>query len=222
MDVPRRHDAAQAAAVAGEDPEAAGARDEDVPPGVDLDAVDGVLARRRRQIGEHAAGGVATVGLTFVAHHHLAIVVPVPDVEGPLVRRQRQAVGARQLLRDDAKASIRVALEDAAERQFLSRIGGELRQAERRIGEEQRAVRPVDQVVRRVQPLALETVGEDVDLAVGAKPGDTPVAVLVDGQAALRVEGEAVRAGLPVVGNVGTVIARRRAEGRQAPASVYS
>src|SRR6266446_8462688 len=83
----------------------------------------------------------------------------------------------------------------------------ELWQSERRIGEKKCAIATIDQIVRRVQTLAIVAVGEDGGEPVLLDADDAPVAVLANGQPALRVNGQAVRAGLAVFANVLTGIA---------------
>ena len=76
--------------------------------------------------------------------------------------------------------------EDAAERQLLVGVVAHARQPERRVGEAQRAVGAVDEVVRAVEPAALEAVGEHGRVAVRVDADDAAVAVLADRQPARR------------------------------------
>jgi hypothetical protein len=70
-------------------------RDENVA--VHGEAVDGVLARRVREIAEELAR--SAVG--GVAHDGLVVGVPVADVEEPLVRRERDPVRPGELVRHE-------------------------------------------------------------------------------------------------------------------------
>ena len=75
-------------------------------------------------------------------------------------------------------------------------------QSEGRVGEVERPVGAVDEVVGRVQPLALVAVRQHRDVAVRVDADDAPVAVLADRQQPGGREREAVRAGLVVAADV--------------------
>src|SRR5215207_5352581 len=116
-----------------QDPDAAGTADVEVAVAVDLDAVDGVLARRVGHVVEDlaAADGVA-VGVDLVAHHDLALDVPVADVEVALVGREREPVRAAELVGDERHGAV-ACFEDAAERQLLGGVVEGVGQPERRV-----------------------------------------------------------------------------------------
>ena len=78
--------------------------------------------------------------------------------------------------------------EDSTVWQFLSRIIKELGQAKGRIGEIERAVGPVDKVVRTVEPLPFILVGKYRECAVVLQTGNSVIAVLVDREASFAVE----------------------------------
>ena len=120
----------------------------------------------------------------------------VGDVEQPLVRRESEAVRAHEIVGGDADRSragvdaIDVAGADLA----LGLVALVIRvDAVGRIGEPDRAVGSDDDVVRAVEALALEALGEDRDRAVVLGAGDAPVAVLARDETAFAVDGVAVR-----------------------------
>ena len=87
----------------------------------------------------------------------LAVGIPVADVEPALVGREGEPVGACQLVGDERDLTVAHAV-DAAERELRVRGVGE---PEGWVGEEERPIRAVDEVVRAVQPPAFVAVGED-------------------------------------------------------------
>ena len=196
-----RDDRAEMLACWREDPETSGSGDVDIPTLIDLHAVDRVFARGARHVEEDAAVGERAVRVHVVTHHHFLLLIPVPDVQVLLVRRERQAVRAAQLLADQLELLSRQP-KDAAEWQFLARIVGELRQSKRGIGEVQRAVRFVDEIVRAVQSLAFEAIGKDGQRTGLFQTADAVVAMLVDRQASIAVERQAIGAWLSVFADV--------------------
>jgi multiple sugar transport system ATP-binding protein len=97
---------------------------------------------------------------------------------------------ARARAGEQVELAARVDPVHAVERQLLPL--GEVAQAVRRIGEEDRAVRSDDDVVRRVQPLALVRLGQRLDPPLPVDPADPPGRVLAGEQVALPVERQAV------------------------------
>ena len=81
--------------------------------------------------------------------------------------------------------------------------------AKRRISKEQRAVRSIDKIVWTVEPLALITVSENGLRAIFLVMHDAMIAVLVNRESSLRIERQAIRTRLAVLGNVGTMISFR-------------
>src|SRR6516165_115011 len=125
--------------------------------------------------------------------------------------RQCDAAGRGQLRSDQEHGAV-TDREDAAERQFLAGVAEPSRQAERRVGEVQRPVRAVHQVMGAVQPLSYVTIGEHGDVTVRLDADDAPVPVLANGEPPVRVEGEPVGAGLGVFPDVCSGVAALRAE----------
>jgi hypothetical protein len=95
---------------------------------------------------------------------------------------------------DRELAALGVEAEDEAAGLLLRRGVAFVRQddAVGRVGEPDGAVRLDDDVVGRVQPLALEAVHEAMAGAIRLRPGDPPVAVLAVDDTALAVERVAV------------------------------
>ena len=84
---------------------------------------------------------------------------------------------------------------DAAVRQFLRRIGVESPQSERRVGEVQVPVRSVRDVVRTVQALAVEAIGEcHLGEQRIIQAGDLAIAMISHDHGARRVERQPVAA----------------------------
>ncbi len=148
-------------------------------PGVDQHAV---LAQCRaiRGNGEGAHGARAGAGFNYIQH--------------PLVRRERKAVRPVHRVGDDRDRACHAVDAVDASGELLRRalalvVAGD---AERRVGEPDRAVRLHHQVVGRVQPLALETVGQHGDRAVILGTGDPATTMFGSDQAALAVARVAV------------------------------
>jgi hypothetical protein len=114
-------------------PDAARAADVEVAVAIDLDAVDGVLARRVGHVVEDLAGADRVArGVELVAHHDLALEVPVADVQVALIRREREAVGPAELVANERDGDV-ADLEDAAERKLLGRVVERVGQPEGRV-----------------------------------------------------------------------------------------
>ena len=75
---------------------------------------------------------------------------------------------------------------------MLARIVEELWKTERRIGEEERAVRSINEIVRTVKALALIAVRQHGLRPVVFVAHDAMTAVLIDGQPSLRIEGQSI------------------------------
>ncbi len=200
----------------GQDPKPPRPGDVEISLLVHLDSVDGIVTGCRGHVEEDDAGAERAVRRHFVAHDELLLLVPVPHVEKPLVRGERDPVGPRELRRPEANLPLDHG-EDTTEGQLLPAIFEELRQPKGRIGEEEAAVRTIDEVVRAIQSLPLELVGEDGRGTGRLHPDDAPVAVLVDRKATLRIKGDAVGAGLAVLGDVGAGVAAPLLENGQLP-----
>src|SRR5205823_1425291 len=123
-----------------------------------------------------------------------------------LVGRESDSVGSDQLGCGQLHLAVLDA-EDAAERQLLARIVVDARQPERWVGEVERAVRAVDEVVGAVEALALVAIGEHRERAGALQASDAAVAVLVDGEPPVAVERQAVGAGLVVLADVRAFVA---------------
>ena len=70
----------------------------------------------------------------------------------------------------------------------------EFRQAERRIGEEEGGVRPIDKVVRAIQPLPVEPVGKYDRRTCGLHADHAVIAALVERQVTAWIEGHPIGA----------------------------
>src|SRR2546422_7590294 len=103
----------------------------------------------------------------------------------------------------------------AVKKYLFSRVVEELGQPEGRVGEIERPIGPVNQVVGAVEPLSLVAVGKNGQRSVRLEAGHAAVAVLVDRQPALRIERQAVGSGLAVLGNVASGIPARLAKHRE-------
>src|SRR5215469_2422845 len=95
--------------------------------------------------------------------------------------------------------------------QFLSRIVEEFGQAERGVGEVQRPVRPVNEVVRAIEPLPFVAVSQYRQDAVLLETRHPTIAVFVDREATLSVQGQSIRAGLGVFADVRSGVTAMRA-----------
>src|SRR5260221_783526 len=199
-----RGEGAQVLALLVEYVYAAGAGGEEMALGVDLHAVGQPLA-----FGADPARGVEAdapvrdraVRLDVVGHPDRALRVRVGDVQRLVIGRERDPVGPGEFLRQQAQLAVLADTVDALEVELFFRVLHLARETVGRIGEVERAVRVVDEVVRAVEPLALVAVGDRYVLRLGlgerrVHARDLPVAVLAEHQASLRIEGEAIRPGL--------------------------
>src|SRR3982074_421750 len=120
----------------------------------------------------------------------------VADIELLLVRREAKAVGLHEVIDDDLDVTgfrihpvdvflflLRVCLDALV---IAADAVGWVAEPDRIIGRD-------DQVVRRVQLLAIVLVGDDGDRAVEFGPGDPSAAVFASEQASLPINGVAVR-----------------------------
>ena len=85
---------------------------------VDLESVDRVLAVGGRHVEQHARVGHPAIGAELVAHHDLAVGVPVSDVEVALVGGEGEAVGPLELVGDQQHPAVADG-EHAAEPKLL-------------------------------------------------------------------------------------------------------
>src|SRR5882762_5074730 len=174
-----------------DDPHAARRRFPDVSLDVDLQAVGDPGGRIAADVDEHLAVGDGVVGQDAVAPH--VLVAAAVRVENFFVGRQGQAVWVRDVVDDPGHLA---ALDhvDALEVQTLARILIAQAQAAVGVGEVDRAVLLDDDVVRAVELLAFEAVGEHGARAVPFDPVDRPSGPGRDDEPALPVEREPVRA----------------------------
>ena len=142
-------------AVRREDPDAFRTGSVDITLRIHLQTIGNALFFRAGEIVEDAAVGNRAVGSHVVAHPEPLLLIGIRDVECLLVGRQRDPVGTGEVLDDGLQPAVSVQ-EDAVERQFLGGIVILLEQSVGRIGEIERSVRTVDQIVRAVEPVALE------------------------------------------------------------------
>ena len=159
---------------------------------VDIDAE--AVGRAGTGVDEHPAG--AERAAIDVEHAQLARRhgAGFHHVELRFIRRERQPVGTLHIVGHHGdRAGLAIDAIDVG-RQFrlvlLALVIAE--QAERRIGEPDRAVRLHHDVVRRVQLLALIAVGQHGDRAVILGADHAPAAMLAGDQAALTVARVAV------------------------------
>src|SRR6266436_5836438 len=172
-------------------PHATRRRFPDVPLYVDLQAVGDPWGRIAADVDEHLAVGDGVVGQDAVAPH--VLVAAAVRVENFFVGRQGQAVWVRDVV-DDPGHFAALDHVDALEVQALARILIAQAQAAVGVGEVDRAVLLDDDVVRAVELLAFEAVGEHGALAVLFDPVDRPSGPGGDDEPALPVEREPVRA----------------------------
>src|SRR6185369_2399003 len=125
------------------------------------------------------------------------VIAPcIGDIEEGLVERERQAVRSLEVVGDERHLCglwidpVDVARADLAGGLMALVVAVD---AVRRVGEPDRSVGSHDDVVRTVQALAIESVGDDGDGSVVLCAADPAVAVLARHEAALAVEGVAVR-----------------------------
>ena len=71
---------------------------------------------------------------------------------------------------------------------LFTRVVVRFRQAERRIGNKQRTVRSVNEIVGAVEAFSFEAIHENRQRPIFLHTCDASVAVLIDGQSSLRVE----------------------------------
>ena len=71
-----------------------------------------------------------------------------------------------------------------------------------RVGEEQRSIAAIYQIIRRVQAVAFEPIGQNCGQAILLDAHHSAVAMLADGQPALLVNREPIGARLPIFANV--------------------
>src|SRR5215472_14121749 len=82
------------------DPYAAGTGDVEIARTVNFHSVDGVFSGRGRHIEKHLTLVQRSIRPHRIAHHDLALRVPVADVEIPFVRGKRETVRPAQIARD--------------------------------------------------------------------------------------------------------------------------
>src|SRR5262249_17690396 len=127
----------------------------------------------------------------LIPHHDLLLVIPVAKVEVLFVRRERKTVWASQVRGEELQSAVRPSIY-AAERGLFAGVIEGFRQAKRRISEVERSVRFVHEIGRTVEPLALITVCENRQGAIFLETCHASVAVLIDRESILTIQGEAV------------------------------
>ena len=174
----------------------AGARPE---PALDVEpeAVEEPAGARGEDAAVRELSGLVHVEGANVARPVLHVRRPgIGHVELPLVGREGDAVRADEVVRRDAHgARLRIHPVDVAGPDLAPGLVAFIVAVDSvgRVGEPDRAVRPHHDVVRRIQALALEPVGDDGHRTVVLGAADAPPAVLAGDEAALPVHGVAVR-----------------------------
>src|SRR6266481_5175881 len=199
---------AQMLALRGDNPQTTGARHVKIALLIDLHPVERVLAFSRPHIEEDFSVRQRSIRLYLVPHDDLFLLIPVVYVEVLLVGRKCKPIRATQFVGQqlDLFPVSRYA-EDTAVGQFFSWIVEELRESERRVGEIQRSVGLVDEVIGTVEPLSFVAVGQHRKLPVLFHANDPTIAVLVDGEPSLLIERETVGTGLTIFANVHPTVA---------------
>ena len=144
----------------------------------------------------------------------------VRDVQDRLVGRQHETVRPFLLARQQLELAVRPQAIDAVERKLAQRRVVHAFQAERRIGEVHGAVARDDEIVRAVEPLAFETIGECRPAAVLLEPNDRTATVDADEQTALCIERHAVRPDAAQPGAVAGEERLERSRSRRRPRSI--
>src|SRR5271157_4811759 len=198
----------QVFAVWRDDPYSAGTRHVEITLLVDLHPIEGILAFSRSHIEKDFAARESSIRVNFVTQDDLPLLLPVVHVEVFLIGRESEPVRAAKILRDQLDGfPVRRHAKDPAIGQLFPWIIEELRQSKWRIGEIQRSVRLVDEIVGTVEPLSFIAVSQHRKLTILLQANNATVAVLIDGEPPLLVEREPVRAGLTVFANVHAAIA---------------
>src|SRR5438309_7719148 len=164
-------DRAQMLALGRDDPHPARRRFPDVALDVDLQAVGDSGSRIAADVDEHPAVGHRVVREDAIAPH--VLVAAAVRVENFFVGRQGEAVRVGDVVDDAAHFAV-LDHVDALDVQALARILLAKAQAAVGVGEVDRAVLLDDHVIRAVELLAFETVGEYGALAVLLDPVDRP------------------------------------------------
>ena len=182
--------------IPAEDPDAAGPGGKDVALQVDLHAV----GRPGRVLVVHVVedAPVARAPLVEVVDHpDLVVLVGVGDVQQVLLGRERDAVGPGLVPDEQLQLAVRVQPVDAVEVELAQRRLLQPVEAVRRVGEVERSIAGVHQIVGAVEPAPLVVVGQHRTGAVFFEPRDAPVAVFGNDQPSLAVERQPVRRDRP-------------------------
>ena len=128
----------------------------------------------------------------------------VVDVQRLFVGREGQAVGQLEVVHEQVHRTVGIDAVDAVVRLLLAL--GQVAQAVWRIGKEHLAVGSHHDVVGRVEPLALERVGQRLHVAVRIDARHAASRVLAGDQVAFEVERQAVGVpgGIAERGDLGT------------------
>ena len=191
MRVLRAAQRAEVFAFRRENPQPARPTDENISGLVHLDTVDRVLARRAGHVEKQCAFAEGAISINRVAVDDLVLFIPITDVKEVFVRGERQAVRSREVRAHKPQPAVMDGI-DPGEWGLATGIIMELWQSERRIGEKQRSIAAIDEIVWRVQTLTIVAVGEDGGEAVLLDADDAAVTVLAKGQPAFRVNSQAV------------------------------
>ncbi len=165
-------------------------------PQIAVDVAAHAVRRAGARIDEHALVGDLVAARRHVIGKDLAVrhAAGFHDVEDLLVRRETQSVRPEHAFRDDRGFAGRAVdpVDIGVDLGFglVALVIAE--QAEHRIGEPDRAVGFHHDVVRGIQPLAVEGVHQDRDRSVIFGPDDAPPAMLAGDQPSLPVAGIAV------------------------------
>src|SRR5690242_19871883 len=203
----RKIDGAYVLSFRRNDPDAARTRAIKISLFIHLDAVRGADALAGVGLAEYLAIGHRAVGLHVVTHPDHVVGIGNGDVEIFFIRRERNTVGACEVLDQKLKVAIVGRASrlvrgcarqtvNAVERRVLRRIFVALgRQAMRWISKIERTVGFMDQVIGAVQALALIAVAEGGELGARfqrLKAIDIPLRMARNGEAALLIECHAV------------------------------
>src|SRR5215472_14315978 len=109
----RSDDGSKVLALRRNNPEAAWTRSVQISLLIDFHSVPGVFAALAGCVEKHLAVGKSPVSMDFITHDHFAFVVPVVHVEIFFIRRERKAVGSREIGSDELQLTVDQA-EDTA------------------------------------------------------------------------------------------------------------
>ena len=153
----RQNDGAEMMSGGIPDPDSLGPGDIEIAVAIQLHAVGNTALGGAGFAGKDATVAQGTIGMEIV-DADIALIAVV-DIKLLAVRRKSQAVGLREVLREKADFAFGAEAIDALEGDFLFFVG---RQIQGWIGEIDGAIRTEDDIVRAVEALAFEVVGENL------------------------------------------------------------